>query len=340
MKRFHEWPINLLTIEAGQKRRLLVKPIDITPRENIRPDNSGILRIADVSKIKQCEKLIYPEVKEAGHFHFYARDAEGSYGVYGKRENVDGYYIDIFDKLNTMHLPPIPLETVVSMELVWPGHPDCQVPTAIKNFPHKLQMKAFGVPIYKGTDLQGSKSLAYPKARSLLSSIIPPEMLVDMFMPRLLTDKYTTKIILEDLLKIARKRKIEGMILKEAGYAGWWKLKGIKEGDAFIIDFYVSDSETQYGLVTSVEIGCYATDGSIKGLGSITGFDIETKKEMTAAYNRYRDCSNENPFMHKVLRVLYQEIAGKGKLKHGFFDGWRDDKTEEECQVEQFYGDA
>ena len=40
----HPWPMSILTKEAGQSRKLIVKPVDICPRSNFRPDADGHLR--------------------------------------------------------------------------------------------------------------------------------------------------------------------------------------------------------------------------------------------------------------------------------------------------------
>lgn len=334
MENRHPWPMGLLTRDAGERRVLFVKPNDITPRSNIRPDSNGILRIVDIDKVKLHDTIVVPETKEQGHFHFYCRNEDGEYAVYGKRQNVDGYYTDIYDNLKDMCLPGLPKETVAAIELVWPGHPDSKVPTAIKEHPEELRMKALGIPIYQGALLFGPTSLPYNRARRLMQNILPPECIVESFQPVELGDKFQSAKVLESLLALAREKGIEGYVLKERGYDGWWKLKGIREADVFVTGFKISKSDTQYGMVTAVSISCYKGDEEID-MGSVTGFDLDTKQEMTDAYEKYGP-DEDNEFYRRCLRVLYQEVAGKGKLKHGFFDGWRDDKGPFQCKWEQF----
>ena len=332
----HPWPMNLLTCISGEHRRLIVKPIDVSPRENFRPDSKGILRVVDIDKIKIHDCVCVPEVKEQGHFHFYCRSKQGEYFVYGRRQNVNGYYIDIYDKLKAMKLPGIPKETVIAMELVWPKHPDSKVPTAIKECPEELRMRAFGIPIYQGALLFGPTSLPYNRGRRLLQNILPPESLVESLPPVEFGDKFQSAKMLESLLQLARQKGWEGLVLKEKAYDGWWKLKGIREADVYIHGFKISESDTQYGMVTSVSIAVYDEHNrKAIDMGSVTGFTLEEKQKMTDAYRSHGD-SDTNPYMGKVLRVLYQEVAGKGKLKHAFFDGWRDDKSYWECSKEQF----
>lgn len=332
----HPWPMNILTRDAGERRRLIVKPIDVTPRENLRPDSEGILRIIDIDKVKIRDCICVPEVKEQGHFHFYCRNSDGEYRVFGRKQNVNGYFIDIYNKLDGMTLPGLPKETVVAMELIWPKHPDSQVPTAIKDCPNELRMKAFGIPIYQGALLFGPTSLPYSRGRRLLKNTLPPEFLVQSFTPVEFGDAFHSAKILENLFQLARKQNIEGFVLKERAYHGWWKVKGIKEADVYVTGFKVSESATQYGMVTAVSIAVYDLKNKRAiPMGSVTGFTLKEKQEMTNAYKSHGD-SVSNPFMGRTLRVLYQEVAGKGKLKHGFFDGWRSDKVYWECGKEQF----
>jgi len=335
MLNIYEFPMNLLTTEAGQNRKLVVKPVDVTPRVNIRPDDKGVLRVVDVDKIKISNTTIYPEVKEQGHFHFYSRDAVGSYGMYSKRQSVDGSYPNIIEKLADTRLPGIPKETVVAIELIYPDHPDCMVPTAIKECPDKLEVRGLGVPIYKGKVHLGRTSLSYTLGRRILSTIFPPELIVQNLRPIELKDKFHTAEVIKDLLEEARRDRIEGYVLKEMAYDKWWKLKGIREADVFITGFKVSESDTQYGLVTAVSIGVYDNNGEVVDVGSVTGFNMEDKKAMTAEYDRHPELSKNN-YVGRVIRVMYQEIAGKGKLKHGFFDAWRDDKSKPDCSINQF----
>jgi len=334
----HPWPMNILTKEAGQSRKLIVKPVDICPRSNFRPNADGHLRVVDVDKIKLHNTTVAIEVKEQGHFHYYCRTLLGEYRMFGRRTNVDGEYTDIMFKLCKMKRPGLPKGTVVAIEVIWPGHPDSEVPTAIKECPQELKMVALGVPIQAGIKYFDCDE-DYKSAQRRMNGILPPEFHPKRLGFKKLGDKFETAEILEYYLKFAKNAGIEGVVFKEFGYDGWWKLKGVKEADVFITGFKISDSETQYGMVTAVNIGVVESivydEITIRNMGSITGFDLEEKDKMTGAYNIYGK-SEENPYWMKPLRVLYQEIAGKGKLKHGFFDCWRDDKIWDQCTMEQF----
>lgn len=330
----HPWPMSILTKEAGQSRKLIVKPIDICPRSNFRPNADGYLRVVDIDKIRLHDTTVAIEVKEQGHFHYYCRTLLGEYRMFGRRTNVDGEYTDIIHKLHAMKKPGIPRGTVIAIELIWPDHPDSEVSTAIKECPEKLKMVALGVPIQSGKKYFNCNE-DYNSACRRMRGILPPEFHPKRLGFKKLGDKFETAGILEYYLEFAKNLGIEGVVFKEFGYDGWWKLKGVKEADVFITGFKVSDSETQYGLVTAVEIGVYGKDGGLVEMGSVTGFNMDTKMDLTAEFEEH-DMGTDNKYMYKVLRVMYQEIAGKGKLKHGFFDCWRDDKKWDQCSMEQF----
>lgn len=331
----YPWPMDILTRDAGDRRVLINKPNEITPRSNMKRDpEDGMLKIVDPDKIKICNCTVYPEIKEQGHFHYICRDFGGNYHIYGRRQNVNGTYTDLYDELDQLVLPHLPHETVIGGELIWPGHPDSEVPTAIKSFGNELVFKAFSIPIHKGALLHNA---SYEMSTGLLNQYFHPEMQVYRGTPIKLGSKRDTAIVLQNLLVEAKKKKIEGWVLKQYGNLGWWKIKGLREADVFITGCKVSKSDTQYGLITSVTIGCMGPDGVID-MGSVTGFDLYEKGKMTTAYRQKKRFGNqfETEYHGRVLRVVYQEIAGKGKLKHGVFDGWRDDKIDRDCMMEQF----
>lgn len=327
--RTYPWPMDVLTKASGDGRKLITKPIDITPRDNIRPDENGTLRIVNCELIRVQDIVLYPEVKEQGHFHFFCND-QGTLAMYGKRLNTELSYPNIIDKLGAVKLPYIPTDTVYATELIWPGHPDTEVPTAIKEHPEELKVVVLGMPIYRGRLMTDA---SYTYAREKLYENCE-DFLVKRFPALELGSKQHVAAVMEMYLEDTRRLKIEGIVLKEKAYSGWWKLKGVKEADCFITGCKVSKSETQFGLVTSVTIGVLKDeDGEVIEMGSVTGFSLDEKRKMT---DSYRAGKFDNDYIGKTLRVLYQEIAGKGKMKHGFFDGWRPDKDLMECKADQF----
>jgi ATP-dependent DNA ligase len=329
--------MNLLTRPVGEKdRALLVHPKPAVERKGLKRVD-GLLTIADPKAIKiKMPNILIPELKEAGHRHFLARDKKGNYSCFGRRLNVNKTYTDIYEKIKDMPHPWLPKETVIDFELVWPDHPDSEVVTAIKECPEELRMRCFAVPIYKGQSCVNSDIVDYIQGRNRLVRLVGTDLVTKKYKP-ISISKDTVIHVLEYLLNTAEFMGVEGFVLKAFHCKEWYKLKGINEADVFITGYKISKAETRMGMVTAVKVS--VMDGEeIKDIGNVSGFNLEQMNEMTEYYNYYDAKGNveENPYWMKTLRIVYQEMAGKGGLKHAFFDSWRDDKNYGLCSIDQF----
>lgn len=335
-----QWPMSVLTKKSGEGRKLICHPKQLIARKYLSRDREGDLKITDKSKIMVKKDsfplILYKEEKFQGHRYIYSRDKNGDYHLHSRRLGVDGSFPDLiqdgrlsvaFDELPAF--PPLPRETAVDGELLWPDHPDSEVPTAIKDCPDQLVYKAFAIPIVSGTHYS---AMTYKVGRRILRDTLPSIAIAKLLDRVGVPDIDTLADITEFYLYLAEKEGLEGYVLKERHYDGWWKIKGIREADAFVTGFVVSKSETYGGQVTSLRIGMYDAEGNIKEMGKVSGFDDEEKEELT---DNYKFSGKNSDVIGRVLRVKYQEIAGKGKLKHAFFDCWRDDKSKEDCYTSQ-----
>lgn len=330
-----EFPMDKLTVTTGKNRKLLVKPDSALKRDGI--TLAGDTFTVNPATVKLKPGKYYIETKEQGHFHFYAKDADGQCSFYSKRETVDGDYRNLWEITNFRTaiqriLPFIPNETAIAVELIWPGHQDSQVPTAIKECPEELRVRALAVAINEGEMIMGTDT-PYAKGRRILRNYFDKQDMVELHGMIVVDDKENTALQLEKLLAKAKKEGIEGFVLKRHHYLHWYKVKGIQECDAFVTGFKRSTSETYDGLVTSLLIGMY--DGEeIKQVGRVSGLNDVLKFDITQSLNR-EGRGETNPYMNRVLRVTFQEVTVNGNIKHGFFDCWRDDKNAHECSVEQ-----
>lgn len=333
------WPMDILTKEAGSTRKLIVKPHSLIGRDNLVLHGNQFV-ISEPERLPFTYPVeLFVETKEQGHFHYLCCDKQRKISVFGRRLNVDGEYADIGpDLIDRAQLPYLPPETVLAIELIWPGHPDSSVPTAIKECPEQLEIKALAIPIYKGKVQFGKSSLSYQEGRRLLEWMIgsdpsPGYSCVECHGTVNWRNARDAALGLQTLLSDAKSMGIEGYVLKEKHYDGWWKVKVIRDADVFVTKFNISDAVTRTGLVTSVDVGVIDVDGTITDMGSVSGFDLDEMEKMTKAYEK-GECGSE--YYHRTLRIIYQEVAAKGKLKHGFFSGWRLDKDWQECSMEQF----
>jgi len=334
------WPMNLLTKPVGEKdRRLIIHPKEAVLREGIRRTPEGNLYIKGPEFIKIPDKVYVPERKESGHRHIWCRDANGNYHLYGRKLNIKKTYTDILPKMTHVGMDfkwgELRNSTAIDLELVWPGHPDSEVTTAIKECPHQLHPYFFAPLIIEGRLLIGKDSPTWIEGREILRRFVPSTSMTKGYKPMYIAgDKKLA--LLETMLNIADHNKFEGYVLKGAACDDWWKLKGLNEADVFVIGFKVSDAETRKGMVTAVHIGVLDKEGKIKNMGNVAGFNLEMMGEMTEALRKYGRSPAKNPFLMKTLRVIYQEVAGKNLLKHAFFSCWRDDKNWESCSIDQF----
>lgn len=333
-----EWPMNVLTKSTGKRRRLISAPDAGVKRESIQPSGDGFVVKPD-GVLLPAGRRYFIETKEQGHFHYFARNIDGEYSMYGKRETVCGNYRDIWplvEKGLKDKLPGIPPETAFAIELIWPGHQDSKVPTAIKECPEQLEIRALAVAIYKGVLIAGT-DMGYTRGRRILKHCFESHQIVELHgaIDIEYGDAERNAKVLSYWLERAKLEEIEGYVLKSAHYSGWYKLKGIRECDAFVIGFKISESDTYYGQVTSLELGMWDEDAQKTiPVGRASGFPDELKNQLTASYKEH-GTEVTNPFMFKACRVTYQEIGTRGGIKHGFFDGWREDKSSEDCLLEQ-----
>lgn len=72
----------------------------------------------------------------------------------------------------------------------------------------------------------------------------------------------------------------------------------------------------------SLEIGLVDASGAVVGIGYISGLPQEVKEN----YKDYKDC---------VIEIGAMELNDTGGLRHAKMIGWRDDKTWQECSLEQ-----
>lgn len=85
-----------------------------------------------------------------------------------------------------------------------------------------------------------------------------------------------------------------------------------------------------YNWYSAIEIGAINDEGAIKSLGTVSsGLDDELKEDMRANPDRY---------LNKVVKITYMEKDIKEQtFRHPVFMEFRDDKTKEECKIEDIF---
>ncbi len=116
---------------------------------------------------------------------------------------------------------------------------------------------------------------------------------------------------------------IEGFVLKNFNYAGWWKVKEVREMDAIITRLKWSESNRYIGAIASVIVSIYINNELVE-IANVPGssFDDETRWEI------------DEKDVGRVIEVGYQYLGNKKRLIHSRFVRFRNDKPAEECTYE------
>lgn len=201
-------------------------------------------------------------------------------------------------------LPPL---TSLDGELYVPGKPCTDVVSHRKERSTELRFIPFAMPVIQNTycyeddiDEIDAKILSW-------TGIEPVER--HLFFPEDTQEKF---------LDLANRLAIEGFVLKKGHYHDWWKVKRTKTLDAVVMDLKEGNNSNA-GKYSSVVIGLY--DGT-------------ELKELTAIGMGFThaqiDLLGKND-IGRVVEIEYQSVASQGKLQHGRFLRWRDDKPAIEC---------
>jgi hypothetical protein len=210
------------------------------------------------------------------------------------------------------NLPP---HSSLDGELYLPNGKASDVKHCIVSDPNSLQFAAFALPVCRGVSYANapcdaitnriSNELFYHGCRhgviTVVSSVFNPEI-------------HTEQVLLE----MAIANRIEGYVLKQSNYDGWYKVKPTKDIDCIVTGF--EDGQGKYtGLVGSLKVSA-VIDGEMRELANVSGMDDKTRIEI-----------DEETDMNRVCEICYQDVGSKGRLIHARFIRWRDDKPRVDC---------
>lgn len=204
-----------------------------------------------------------------------------------------------------------PSKTSIVGELFVPGKPASEVSRVLASATERLLFRAFAVPYWAGA-LRDSMGLDWARDRAGSVGLEFADYAEYRNQSR------------EVLLAAAKKRGIEGWVLKEANWRGWYKLKeentvdcivtGIKEGDGKYL-----------GGIGALIVSVYR-DGQCVEIANCSGMTDAERDQMLL---------DEDELVGRVCEVKYQYVGSKGRLRHPRFMRWRPDKPAVECTWEQ-----
>jgi len=205
-------------------------------------------------------------------------------------------------------LREIPPMSSVDGELCMPGGNAGDAAHAIAECLPELRFVPFAVPWWDGESIDSASVIYVMDVMQETTGLEYAE--TRRFLPGIDT--------LDHLLDFARVEKIEGFVLKEWNYSGWWKVKPQKTVDCVVTDF--KDGNGKYlGMIGALVVSA-VIDGVMTELASVSGMDDAT-----------REMIDEKNDLGRVVEVEYQDVGNKGRLIHAHFVRWRDDKPASEC---------
>jgi len=241
----------------------------------------------------------------------------GHTSIYGKSLRVTEEYLKYCPTL--AELPNInefvrnapPLSAVDGELCPTDGSHPSQVPTLLKEKPRALSYVTFAVPYWKGGNLKYSDvdaALRIAENAGVKCSV----RMLHQFMPQ---DR-------DALLLQAASCHLEGWVLKQFNYSGWFKLKIEKTVDCVVTS--IKPGKGKYrGMVGSLGVSLLHPTKGLVQVGWAGGMaDIE------------REAMGEH-CVGRVVEVEYQAKTPHGRLQHARFNRWRPDKDDVECTWEQ-----
>jgi ATP-dependent DNA ligase len=147
----------------------------------------------------------------------------------------------------------------------------------------------------------------------------------------------------------------EGVIAKQADApyqpgerTGMLKIKRVRTADTVVMAFRFGKEENTVG---SLILGLYNEDGDLHVVGHTSGFTAKQKRELPGLLEPYRthERGSGEPSRWKsdeelvweglrpelVCEIAFEHITGR-RIRHGArFLRWRDDKSPEECSIDQ-----
>lgn len=260
------------------------------------PRRSDVFLAAKKYDVRKARPPFFIEEKFDGHRIAIVRNEEGEVLAYTRTPGIEL----VRDK--NLPLPPwagkMPRRTVVECEMIWPGKPASKVPAAIKEHPHELSFMPFAIPFYSGENHTRTR---YDAMHNMLKKVTG-------LAPRYDFTKHWPDI--EAYIEYAKERNVEGFILKEAGYHGWWKIKVFWELDLRLVGYKEGQGKYE-GEVGAMELE--DADGVrifCSGMEDHVRFDLTDKD------------------IGRLVEVRHNGVTSGGKLRHPRFRRWRDDKEE------------
>jgi len=256
------------------------------------------------------EPVIWKQYKKDGHRLTLIKDDSGSLKAYGRKP------IDLSEKLKHyewwQRFNEIPKGTVIDGEVCVDSGSSNDVSTHLaKGTDGRLEFYPFAVPIWYNQD--------FSKAHlDVIDEILTQCIGFRLTSYFKINQELDTR---ERLLYDAGELDIEGWVLKQRNYEGWWRLKPVKTLDCIVTGF--QDGEGKYlGGVGALLVSVYRSDNTLIEIAKVSGMTDSVRWNI-----------DEKLDLGRVCEIKYQQVGARGRLRFPRFVRWRDDKPAKECTL-------
>lgn len=234
------------------------------------------------------------------------RDFDGKILAVGRKESLNYWpKIQYLSELKAL-IESMPPGTMVDGEL-HPAHGiSTDVPSAIR-MRQPLTYSVFAMPFLNGVDFRQAALKIVRKTLTSCGFNITP-----------LEEFSGTR---HDMQRLAVSRNIEGFVLKQFHYAGWYRIKPVHTIDAIVTATHRGKGRLENSL------------GSLQ-LAVFNGDHLIDIGRCGSGLNDDQRFSNQD-LVGRVCEVMCDEITVHWKLRFPVFVRWRDDKPASECTLTQ-----
>ncbi len=254
--------------------------------------------------IKRCE------VKLDGFRVTVCRDTGKSVFAAGRKAHGEDLWPKMLESVladDIARIARLPARTVLDGELYIEGDYASEVSRALADGEPVLRYQPFAVPFAAGVDCRSCEFERRDELLHCMGFSTPQSLSI-----------WPDRI--EDLNVLARELGVEGFVLKQAHYRGWWKTKPRLTSDL---------------IVVGSEPGRGKHDGRLGAL-HLAYVDLSSGAKVSAGKvgigndAEWRDLSDVD-VLNRVVEVEHEGVQSNGALRFPRFVRWRDDKDLVEC---------
>ncbi len=263
---------------------------------------------------EKARPYMYVQEKFDGHRMAMFKQPDGSVKAFGRKVRDD---LEMLEKYPRLAAHPLvqwfqkeaPVLSSVDCEIYVPDGRVSEVKTALLDEELPLGIKVFAAPFWGGKDF-GKLLPTY------IAQHVPEPFRVETYKLDADTQCKSTMLATANLLGY------EGYVLKQNNYANWWKVKVTHTVDC-VVTGVIEGKGRNLGLIGSLECSVYDPDGNLNVIGNVgSGLTDDMRIEFI----------DDDP-VGKIVEVEYQALGTNGKVVHGRFIRFRDDKPQHECTL-------